>query len=67
MTDKGHILVVDDDLEIRELLAHFLREHGFQVSLAEDGEALFRELGACDPDLIVLRSRPDSPRPDAAR
>jgi two-component system OmpR family response regulator len=54
MTDKGHILVVDDDLEIRELLAHFLREHGFQVSLAEDGEALFRELGACDPDLIVL-------------
>lgn len=54
MIDKGHILVVDDDIEIRELLAHFLREHGFQVSLAEDGEALFGELLSCPPDLVVL-------------
>lgn len=54
MTDKGYILVVDDDPEIRELLAHFLRGHGFRVSLAEDGEAMFGQLQSGDPDLIVL-------------
>jgi two-component system OmpR family response regulator len=54
MTKKVHILVVDDDLEIRELLALFLRDHGFRASLAADGEELSRELSAETPDLIVL-------------
>jgi two-component system OmpR family response regulator len=54
MEDKGHILVVDDDLEIRELLAHFLREHGYRVTLAEDGKALFQALEVELPDLVVL-------------
>jgi len=54
MTDKGQILVVDDDSEIRELLAHFLREHGFGVALAGDGEQLFQQLSDKEPDLIVL-------------
>jgi len=54
MTDKGYILVVDDDPEIRELLAHFLREHGFRVSAAADGDAMFERLHEHQPDLVVL-------------
>jgi two-component system OmpR family response regulator len=54
MTDKGYILVVDDDSEIRELLAHFLREHGFRVNVAADGVALFEQLRQGEPDLVVL-------------
>ena len=54
MTGKGHILVVDDDPEIRELLALFLREHGFEVDVAADGAAMFLHLQAGEPDLIVL-------------
>ena len=54
MTDKGCILVVDDDREIRELLAHFLREHGFAVAVAADGVEMFQRLEVQVPDLIVL-------------
>lgn len=54
MTEKGYILVVDDDIEIRELLAHFLRGHGFRVSVAADGLELFKALNLEEPDLIVL-------------
>lgn len=54
MTDKGHILVVDDDMEIRELLALFLRDHGFSVSLAEDGKVMFQQIKQATPDLVVL-------------
>ena len=32
-----HILVVDDDLEIRQLLSRYLSEQGFQVTTAETG------------------------------
>ena len=31
-----HILVVDDDREIRELLARFLEKHGLRVTTARD-------------------------------
>ena len=33
------ILVVEDELEIRQLLASYLRNEGFSVSEAEDGVA----------------------------
>ena len=42
MKDGPHILVVDDDREIRDLLARFLRKHGFRVETAADGKAMFR-------------------------
>jgi two-component system, OmpR family, response regulator len=54
MADSKHILVVDDDCEIRELLAIFLQDHGYTVSLAEDGVAMFALLQQVQPDLIVL-------------
>ena len=54
MKDGPHILVVDDDREIRDLLARFLRKHGFRVETAADGKAMFAILSAGRFDLVVL-------------
>ena len=50
----SQILVVDDEVGIRELLSEILREEGHQVRLAENaGEArLIRSRGR--PDLVLL-------------
>ncbi len=50
----GHLLVVDDDREIRELLNRFLSKEGFRVSVAADGVEMRRELANWEIDLVVL-------------
>jgi len=51
----GHVLVVDDDREYREVLAQVLRDMGWAVSTAGDGEAALALLeGHEPPDLILL-------------
>ena len=37
---KTKILVVDDDLRLRDLLRRYLSEQGFQVVVAEDAQAM---------------------------
>jgi len=54
MDRQGHILVVDDDAEIRDLVAEYLSQHGYRVSVARDGAAMRAALAARRPDLIVL-------------
>ena len=49
-----HILVVDDDREIRDLTARFLRKHGFRVDTAANGREMDSQLSAGRFDLIVL-------------
>lgn len=49
-----HLLVVDDDKEIRSLLSQFLTRHGYRVSVAKDGAEMNRVLEAGRIDLIVL-------------
>lgn len=49
-----HLLIVDDDRDIRMLLAEQLREAGFRVSTAADGVDMRRTLEATPVDLIVL-------------
>lgn len=51
---ETHLLVVDDDTELRNLLGDYLRKNGYQVSLAEDGAAMQRQLASHAIDLIVL-------------
>ena len=53
MAEQHHILVVDDEREMREALAEFLSLRGFRVSLAADGAALRRAM-AHDPAELVL-------------
>ena len=49
-----NILVVEDELEIRELLASYLRNEGFSVSEAEDGVAAIELFGKEKFDLVIL-------------
>jgi DNA-binding response OmpR family regulator len=48
------ILVVEDEKEIRELLAHYLRKEGFAPILAADGEAALSTVRKERPDLVLL-------------
>lgn len=49
-----HILIVDDDAEIRDLLGRFLARHGFRVDTAADGRAMARLMETARFDLVVL-------------
>jgi two-component system, OmpR family, response regulator len=53
MTSKS-ILFVEDDRDIRTLLADFLVREGFAVEVAEDGAAVDRVLARMKPDLVIL-------------
>ena len=54
MERPDHVLVVDDDAEIRALLGEYLERNGFRVSLATDGREMRRTLEASRPDIVVL-------------
>lgn len=51
---KTGILVADDDPVVRELLKCFLEEKGYDVLLAEDGEAALQSVRQDKPDLLLL-------------
>lgn len=55
ITDNApHILVVDDDQRIRDLLARFLQENGFRVTTAEHAAAARSNMRGLAFDLLVL-------------
>ncbi len=49
-----HLLVVDDDREIRDLVSRFLTRHGYRVTTARDGREMKQALADWNVDLIVL-------------
>lgn len=51
---SSHILVVDDDPQIRELLSDYLQQHGYRVSVARDGGEMQRVMKRVTVDLVVL-------------
>lgn len=48
------LLVVDDDPELRDLIAEYLRRQGYAVATAHDGVAMDAALRAGEPDLVLL-------------
>ena len=54
METTDHVLIVDDDRGIRELLATYLEKNGMRVSLAANGHQMRAVLEQGAPDLIVL-------------
>ncbi|MBM7093256.1 response regulator, partial [Streptomyces sp. S12] len=54
MKPSDHILIVDDDRDIREMVADYLRKNGLRASTAADGREMRAALEAQDIDLIVL-------------
>jgi DNA-binding response OmpR family regulator len=47
-------LVVDDAPEVREMVADLLRDEGFRVTLAADGDTALELARASEPDVVVL-------------
>ncbi len=54
MSDERHLLVVDDDDRIRNLLKEYLARAGFRVTAAADAAAARRVLAVIDFDLMIL-------------
>src|SRR5690625_3028737 len=54
MNEKAHLLVVDDETNIRDLLAAALRFAGFEVTTAKNGNEALDAARQVRPDLIVL-------------
>lgn len=53
-TDMTHILVVDDDSHIRELVSHLLRKEGYATEEAANGREALLKLSSRRADLVVL-------------
>jgi len=54
MEPIDHVLVVDDDAELRALLSEYLGRNGFRVSVARDGREMRQLLEHSSPDIVVL-------------
>ena len=54
MTESTHIVVVDDEEDIRDTLEEYLSLQGYRVSCAEGGAALRRIVEESDIDLVIL-------------
>ncbi len=49
-----HLLVVDDEDNLRSMLCAALRHHGFEISAAANGRAALVAIAETKPDLVVL-------------
>jgi DNA-binding response OmpR family regulator len=54
MTERQHIVVVDDEAPAREMVGEYLRLHGFEVTACDGGASLRQAIARQRPDLIVL-------------
>jgi two-component system, OmpR family, phosphate regulon response regulator OmpR len=52
--NAAHLLVVDDDRRIRDLLSRFLKDKGYRITVAEHAAAARTALQTFDFDLVVL-------------
>ena len=54
MVKQDHILIVDDDAEIRGLLGEYLQKQGYRATAVADGKGLRAAMEKSRPDVIVL-------------
>ena len=54
MENKQRVLVVDDEAEIREMLAEYLASHGYEVMTADSGKSMRDLLAKQAPDVVLL-------------
>ncbi|MET3559689.1 two-component system phosphate regulon response regulator OmpR [Bartonella japonica] len=52
--DAHHLLVIDDDTRIRNLLFQFLIKNGFRVSVSANADEARRQLASLDFDLLIV-------------
>jgi two-component system OmpR family response regulator len=51
---EAHVLVVEDDGEMRALIARFLRQNGYRVTAVRDGREMWETLAGAPVDLVLL-------------
>ena len=51
MTRK--VLIVDDELSVRNMIADFLQDAGFEVCIAADGQEGLNVLSEFQPDVVI--------------
>ena len=54
MVERGKILVVDDDQDVRDTLREYFEHSGFDVFVAGDGDGMRKVLAARAVDLILM-------------
>ena len=54
MPREQRILVVDDDVNVRDVVRRYLEHAGYKVELADNGEQALRTAEESEPDLVVL-------------
>jgi two-component system OmpR family response regulator len=54
LENPANILIVDDDLDIRQLLAEYLEDHGYKTFVAANGSAMWNILQSSNIHLVVL-------------
>lgn len=54
MTDTRHILVVDDERDLADLLQYNLQRAGYRVSVARTGRTAIEQASSSSPDLVIL-------------
>jgi two-component system OmpR family response regulator len=54
VNDRPHLLIVDDDREIRDLVSRLLQKHGYKVETARDAVAMEAILAVTRVDLVIL-------------
>ena len=52
--ERHHVLIVDDDSAVRDLLRHRFEVEGIKVDTANDGVAAIKYLSTHTPDLVIL-------------
>ena len=57
MSQKGNILVVDDELDAMEIISGYLEAQGFNVSAASNGEDTLALAGVFQPDILITDIR----------
>ncbi len=56
-TMKRHVVVVDDEADMRDVLADALTENGYQATTVADGQAMWQVLDSQNCDLLIMDLR----------
>lgn len=51
---EGHLLIIEDDPEISDMIANYLEKEGYQSTIVHDGEQALRQFEANCFDLVLL-------------
>src|SRR6476661_8030755 len=54
MASNGSVLIVEDDREIREMVAEYLSGHDYEVCQAQSGADMREVMARCLPDVVLL-------------